>query len=185
MAELAATLHFPKQVLICCFYTPVFISPNSMSISSLRVVRIVASYGTEYKWRFCNECTVSHLITKFKQCWACLVLGWLQVSFFFLCIRLLAMCFLEGSMMAELVAVQFKVGCDLLPVHISVYFTLQRRRKMLEVGGAGCRRQRHRGAQRRSVRAKRGKFFRLHFSVIRMGSCGTFVFCTDAPGSML
>jgi len=56
---------------------------------------------------------------------------------------------------------------------------------MLEVGGAGCRRQRHRGAWRRSVRAKRGKFFRLHFSVIRMGSRGTFLFCTDAPGSML
>jgi len=29
------------------------------------------------------------------------------------------------------------------------------------------------------------KNFRLHFSVIRMGSRGTFVFCTDAPGSML
>ena len=29
------------------------------------------------------------------------------------------------------------------------------------------------------------KFFHLHFSVIRMGSRGTFVFCADAPGSML
>ena len=29
------------------------------------------------------------------------------------------------------------------------------------------------------------KIFGLHFSVIRMGSRGTFVFCTDAPGSML
>ena len=56
---------------------------------------------------------------------------------------------------------------------------------MLEVGGAGCGRQVHRGAPRRSVRAKRGKNFRLHFSVVRMGSRGTFVLCTDVPGSML
>ena len=41
-----------------------------------------------------------------------------------------------------------------------------------------------RGAQRQSVRAKCGKFFRLHFLVIRMGSRGTFVLCTDVRGSM-
>ena len=29
------------------------------------------------------------------------------------------------------------------------------------------------------------KFFRLNFSVIRMGSRGTFVLCTDVGGSML
>jgi len=29
------------------------------------------------------------------------------------------------------------------------------------------------------------KIFRLHFSVIRMGSRGAFVLCTDAPESML
>ena len=27
-------------------------------------------------------------------------------------------------------------------------------------------------------------FFRLHFSIIRMGSRGTFVLCTDVRGSM-
>jgi len=31
----------------------------------------------------------------------------------------------------------------------------------------------------------RKKNFRLHFSVIRMGSRGTFVLCTDVRGSML
>ena len=36
----------------------------------------------------------------------------------------------------------------------------------------------HRGAYRRSVRAKQGIFFRLHFSVFRTGSRGTFVLCT-------
>ena len=35
----------------------------------------------------------------------------------------------------------------------------------------------------RSARAKRGKIFRLHFSVIRMGSRGTLVLCTDVRGS--
>jgi len=29
------------------------------------------------------------------------------------------------------------------------------------------------------------KFCHLHFSVIRMGSRGTFLFCADEPGSML
>ena len=56
---------------------------------------------------------------------------------------------------------------------------------MLEVGGQG--------AEGSSIEACSGdqsarsaeKKFRLHLSVIRMGSRGTFVLCTDAPGSML
>ena len=34
------------------------------------------------------------------------------------------------------------------------------------------------GGGKRSVRAKRGKFFRLHFSVVLIGSRSTFVVCT-------
>jgi len=43
---------------------------------------------------------------------------------------------------------------------------------MLEVGGQA--------AEGSGIEARSGDF-----SVIRMGSRGTFVFCTDAPGSML
>jgi len=34
------------------------------------------------------------------------------------------------------------------------------------------------GSGKRSVRAKRGKFFHLHFSVLLIGSRSTFVVCT-------
>jgi len=56
---------------------------------------------------------------------------------------------------------------------------------MLEVGGG-------QDAEGSGIEARSGdqsarsteKNFRLHFSVIRMGSGGTFVLCTDAPGSI-
>jgi len=59
---------------------------------------------------------------------------------------------------------------------------------MLKVGGGRLQKAASGGIEARSgdqsVRSAE-KFFAFIFLVIRMGSRGTFVFCTDAPGSML
>jgi len=53
---------------------------------------------------------------------------------------------------------------------------------MLEVGGQAAE---GRGIEVRSGDQLARKKFRLHFSVVRMISRGTFALCTDVPGSML
>ena len=79
---------------------------------------------------------------------------------------------------------EVKLLCGPLPTLVTAAISHQRRRKMLEVGGhaEGSGIEACSGDQ--FVRSAEKKF-RLHFSVIRMGSRGTFVLCTDAPGSML
>ena len=56
---------------------------------------------------------------------------------------------------------------------------------MFEVGGHAAEGSGIEGCSADHSMRKCGKNISLHFSVIRMGSHGTFMLCTDVPGSML